>query len=82
EGFGPYDLDVFGLNDMEAKGIKPVPYNLEEALEALREDHEFLLRGDVFSPDVIESWIDVKTREIREISRHPHPLEIQLYLDC
>jgi len=82
EGFGPYDLDVFGLNDMEAKGIKPVPHSLEEALEALREDHEFLLRGDAFSPDVIETWIDVKTREIREISRHPHPLEIQLYLDC
>ncbi len=82
EGFGPYDLNVFGLNDMESRGIQPVPFSLQEALEALREDHEFLLRRDVFTRDLIETWIDIKTKEVREISRHPHPIEIQLYLDC
>ncbi len=82
EGFGPYDLDVFSLGDLERKGLQPVPYSLEEAVDALRQDRAFLLKGGVFTEDLIETYIEMKTKEVREISRHPHPFEIERYLDC
>jgi glutamine synthetase len=82
EGFGPYDLDVFKLADLEAKGITPVPLTLQEALEALRQDHEFLLEGGVFTEDLISTWLELKYDEVRTVGRHPHPYEIELYLDC
>jgi glutamine synthetase len=83
EGFGPHDMDIFGLADLGSKGIEAVPFSLEEALEALRNDNDFLLKGGVFTEDLIETWIDLKyEREIRPVMRHPHPYEIELYLDC
>jgi glutamine synthetase len=82
EGFGPYDLDVFGIADLAGKGITPVPLRLEEALEALQADHEFLLEGGVFTEDLIETWIELKYDEARAVGRHPHPCEIDMYLDC
>ncbi len=82
EGFGPYDLDVFKLADIEAKGITPVPLALQEALDALRRDSGFLLEGGVFTEDLIDTWIDIKYEELRAVGRHPHPYEIELYLDC
>jgi len=83
EGFGPYDMDIFGLADLGQKGIEAVPFSLEEALEALRVDNDFLLKGGVFTEDLIETWIELKyEREIRPVMRHPHPYEIELYLDC
>ena len=83
EGFGPYDMDIFGLADLGSKGINAVPFSLEEALEALRHDNDFLLKGGVFTEDLIETWIELKYElEIRPVMRHPHPYEIELYLDC
>ncbi len=82
EGFGPYDLDVYSIKDLEERGIAPLPETLEEALEALACDHEFLLEGDVFTKDLIEVWIDLKKEEARRVRSHPHPYEINLYLDC
>jgi glutamine synthetase len=83
EGFGPLDMDIFKLQDIEASGIKPVPFSLGEALEALKTDHRFLLEGGVFTEDLIETWIDLKyTTEVKEVMRRPHPYEIELYLDC
>jgi len=82
QGFGPYDLDVFGIADLAGKGITPVPLSLEEALESLRCDNEFLLEGGVFTEDLIETWIELKRDEARVVGRHPHPYEIELYLDC
>jgi glutamine synthetase len=83
EGFGPFDLDFFGVADLEARGIAPVPYSLADALEALREDNEFLLEGGVFTRDLIETWIETKYKgEINVMRRQPHPYEIELYLDC
>jgi glutamine synthetase len=82
QGFGPYDLDVFGIADLAGKGITPVPLSLEEALESLRCDNEFLLEGGVFTEDLIETWIELKRDEARVVGRHPHPIEIELYLDC
>jgi glutamine synthetase len=60
-----------------------VPFDLHEALECLRRDHAFLLEGDVFTEDLIRTWIDIKYRlEIYPLRQHPHPYEIDLYLDC
>jgi glutamine synthetase len=83
EGFGPFDMNVFKLPDLKAKGIMAVPFDLHEALEALEKDHKFLLEGDVFTRDLIETWFDLKYRlEIYPVRQHPHPYEIELYLDC
>jgi glutamine synthetase len=83
EGFGPFDVDVFKVEDLAGRGIAPVPYSLEEALEALRADHDFLLEGDVFTEDLIRTWIDLKyDLEVNPVRRHPHPYEMELYLDC
>ncbi|MCV2509636.1 MAG: type I glutamate--ammonia ligase, partial [Neisseriaceae bacterium] len=52
---------------------------LEEALNALREDHEFLIKGGVFSKDWVESYLELKLQEARKISIAPHPLEFDMY---
>jgi glutamine synthetase len=82
-GFGPFDKDISELDDIEAQRIDPVPFSLEEALEALGGDHDFLLEGGVFSRDLIETWIETKyALEINAVRQRPHPYEIELYLDC
>ena len=82
-GYGPLDVDITELSEIEARGIEPVPYSLPEALEALKADHDFLLEGGVFTEDLIGAWIDAKYKsEILPISMLPHPHEIELYLDC
>ncbi len=56
---------------------------LSEALDALEANHEFLLKGDVFTEDVIETWLDFKrTVEVDELRLRPHPIEFALYFDC
>lgn len=82
EGFGPYDVNIFELSDAEKAKIKALPKSLEEAMEALRQDHEFLLKGGVFTKDMIESWIKNKLeKEHKKISIIPHPAEFELYYD-
>ena len=76
----PIDKDLYELPPEEAKDIKTAPGSLGEALKALEEDHEFLLAGDVFTEDLIESWIEYKREnELKPLSLVPHPLEFQLY---
>ena len=76
----PVDKDLYELPPEEAKDIKKAPGSLEEALQALEEDHEFLLAGDVFTEDLIESWIEYKREfELKPLAQVPHPLEFQLY---
>ena len=59
------------------------PGSLTESLEALQADHEFLLKGDVFTPDVIQKWIDYKVEhEVNPVKMRPHPHEFFLYFDC
>jgi glutamine synthetase len=59
------------------------PFKLDEALTSLRRDYEFLLKGDVFTRDVIETWIDYKMEgEVNPIRLRPTPLEFGLYFDC
>jgi glutamine synthetase len=78
----PLDKDIYGLTPEELAGIPSAPGSLEEALQALKEDHEFLLKGDVFTSDVIEKWIEYKTEaEVNPIRMRPVPMEFALYFD-
>ena len=78
----PLDKDIYGLSPEELADIPSAPGSLDEALAALQEDHEFLLKGDVFTKDVIEKWIEYKIEnEVNEVKLRPHPHEFFLYFD-
>jgi glutamine synthetase len=78
----PVDEDLYELEPEEAAKIQSAPGSLGEVLEALEGDHEFLFKGDVFTPDLIETWISYKReRELEAISLRPHPYEFFLYYD-
>jgi len=78
----PLDKDIYGLAPEELAGIPSAPGSLEEALSALKEDNEFLLKGDVFTEDVIDMWIKYKTEnEVNAVKLRPHPHEFFLYYD-
>jgi glutamine synthetase len=78
----PIDRDLYELEPEEAAKIKSTPGSLGEVLTALENDHEFLLKGDVFTPDLIETWIDYKReRELAQVALRPHPYEFHLYYD-
>ncbi len=78
----PMDKNIYDLPPEEAKKIKKVPGSLKEALKSLEADHDFLLRGDVFTEDVIQTWIEYKWhKEIIEVESRPHPYEFALYFD-
>jgi len=78
----PLDKDIYGLPPEELAEIPSAPGSLDEALVALKEDHEFLLKGDVFTKDVIEKWIEYKIEnEVNEVKLRPHPHEFFLYFD-
>ncbi len=77
------DRDIYGMTPAELKAVPKVPSSLDEALTALGEDHAFLLKGDVFTEDVVKTWIDYKMdREVTAILSRPTPFEFSLYYDC
>jgi glutamine synthetase len=79
----PLDKDIYSLSPEELKEVPHVPRSLEGALEALRRDHSFLLKGDVFTPDLLDAWIDYKNEnEIDPVRLRPVPLEFSMYYDC
>ncbi len=79
----PVDKDLYELPPDEARAIPQVPGSLEKVLDSLEADHEFLLDGGVFTPDLIETWIGYKrTHEIDPIRLRPHPHEFEMYFDC
>ena len=79
----PIDRDLYELEPEEAAKIKSTPGNLAEVLNALEDDHSFLLRGDVFTTDVIEGYISYKReREVDPLALRPHPYEFHLYYDA
>jgi glutamine synthetase len=79
----PLDKDIYSLTPEELKGVTGMPASLDEALENLKKDHAFLLKGDVFTEDVIETWIDYKyNNEVSQLRLRPHPFEFALYFDC
>ncbi|MBA3553094.1 MAG: type I glutamate--ammonia ligase, partial [Actinobacteria bacterium] len=78
----PIDKDLYDLPPEEASNVKQVPGSLEEVLDALEADHDFLLEGGVFTPDVIETWLEYKRdRELDQVRLRPHPWEFHLYYD-
>jgi glutamine synthetase len=78
----PLDKDIYDLDPAELVDIPKVPRSLEESLAALRRDHDFLLRGDVFTEDVIDTWIWYKTaNEVEALRERPHPYEFAMYYD-
>jgi len=78
----PIDKDLYELSPEEAADVKSIPGSLEASLDALEQDHEFLLDGDVFTKDVIDTWINYKrTKEVDPIRLRPHPHEFALYYD-
>jgi glutamine synthetase len=78
----PLDKDIYDLSPEELKGVPSLPGSLDDSLRALEDDHKFLLRGDVFTPEFIQLWIDYKIKnEIDPVRMRPHPLEFQLYYD-
>ena len=78
----PIDKDLYDLPPEEAAAVKSTPGSLEEALDALEADHAFLLKGDVFTKDVIETWLSYKREnEVDALRLRPHPYEFFLYYD-
>lgn len=79
----PLDKNIYSLGPEELANIPTLPHSLDQALEALEEDHEFLLKGDVFTQDLIETWVEYKREnEIDPLRLRPHPLEFEMYYDC
>jgi len=79
----PMDKNLYDLPPEELDKVPTAPGSLEEALDALEADHQFLLKGDVFTEDVIETYIDYKrSHEVDEIRLRPHPYEFFLYYDA
>lgn len=82
EGFGPYDVNVFELPEEERNKIQALPKSLDEALEALRQDHDFLLKHGVFDEHFINNWINFKfNNEVLKVIPVPSPVEFELYYD-
>jgi len=78
----PVDKDLYELPPEEARLVPQVPGSLPEVLDSLEADHDYLLEGGVFTPDLIETWVDYKrTNEIDPIRLRPHPHEFELYYD-
>lgn len=78
----PLDVDIYELPPSEVEQIPKTPSSLNDALDALEEDHQFLLRGEVFTQDVINSWINYKREnEVNALRLRPHPYEFCMYYD-
>jgi glutamine synthetase len=79
----PMDVDLYELPPSKAAKVKQVPGSLGEALDALERDHQFLLEGDVFTEDLIETWIETKRKkDVDYVRLRPHPAEFYLYYDA
>ena len=79
EGWGPYDFNLFKLSDEEKKKLKGLPVKLEDALDALEKDHDYLTVGGVFPEELLANYIAKKRKECSEMAAIPHPAEFDLY---
>ncbi|PYM14396.1 MAG: glutamine synthetase, partial [Verrucomicrobia bacterium] len=77
----PIDKNMYELAPAELAKVPQVPGSLEEALNHLQQDHDFLLKGDVFTEDFLEMWLTAKRKEADAIRLRPHPYEFFLYYD-
>jgi len=80
-GYGPYDFNLYNLTKKEQAKIKFLPQTLDEALDALAADHDFLLQGNVFPKRLVEIWIENKRKEAARYKQLPHPVEFEMYFD-
>jgi len=78
-GWGPYDMNLFHLSDEEKAKLTHLPTSLEQALDALEADHDYLLEGGVFPKELITNFIRSKRQECRELAAIPHPAEFDRY---
>lgn len=81
EGYGPFDVNVFDLPKAEQDKIEALPKSLEEALEELKKDYDFLLQGGVFDKGFIDNWIQKKYKDVKKVMPVPTPVEFELYYD-
>ncbi|SMG54522.1 type I glutamate--ammonia ligase [Paenibacillus aquistagni] len=81
-GYGPFDKNIYELSDAEKQEIRSVPGNLDEALDALEADYEFLTEGGVFTKDFIDNYVTFKRAEAKSVAIRIHPQEYSLYFDC
>ncbi|SEL66004.1 type I glutamate--ammonia ligase [Paenibacillus sp. OK003] len=81
-GYGPLDKNIYDLSDADKENIRSVPASLEEALDALAADNEFLTEGGVFTQEFIENYINLKRDEAKAVAIRIHPHEYSLYFDC
>jgi glutamine synthetase len=78
----PFDENIYDFEPKKLKKFKTVPSSLEDALDALEKDHEFLLKGDVFTEEFLEQWIEYKReKEVNALRLRPHPYEFVMYHD-
>jgi len=78
----PLDKDIYDLGPEELANVPSMPGSLEDALDALEADHQFLLKGDVFTEELLNTYIDYKRKkEVTEVKLRPHPYEFALYYD-
>lgn len=80
-GFGPINEDIFSWTTDKQATLKSLPLSLEEAVDALEQDQDFLIESGVFDKDLIREWRSVKLKEHRLVQERPHPFEIQMYYD-
>jgi glutamine synthetase len=81
-GYGPFDKNIYELSDEEKKEIRSVPGSLDEALDALEADSDFLTESGVFTKAFIENYVEFKRAEAKSVSIRVHPHEYSLYFDC
>lgn len=78
----PLDKDIYELDPEQMSGIASMPGSLEDALDALQRDYAFLLKGDVFTEELLRTYVDYKrSKEVDAIRLRPHPYEFALYYD-
>ncbi|MBR2914012.1 MAG: glutamine synthetase, partial [Oscillospiraceae bacterium] len=80
-GWGPFDFNLYNLSDEEKAQIQALPKSLDEALDALEADHDYLTEGGVFPERLIEIWLKKKRAEAAAINKIPHPAEFASYYD-
>lgn len=80
-GWGPYDVNLFHLPEEEKAKLSALPTRLEDALDALEADHDYLTAGGVFPEHFFHNWVAMKRAECLEISKIPHPAEFDRYFN-
>ena len=80
-GWGPYDMNLYSLSDEEKAKLSSLPTRLEDALDALEKDHDYLTAGGVFPEQLIKNFIAIKRKECSEMSKIPHPAEFDKYFN-